>query len=259
MDQKYIVNLKGKSYPLWAGILNEANAKGLKSLRTCIKQIPSKENGYYAAVEATAEFEDGRIYSDVGDCSPESLGPKMQHLAPAALRMASTRAKGRCLRDALNIGETMFEELPGEEDETQRNVGVTVPSGYIGGPAYAQEPIHAKHHPLCQTCKLEMSQVDMNIWRPHAPLLQDKTFCQSHLNMAIKQAERARERSDAGQAERRFLCTNCDNEIKDTAKRTAAEFAEKSAQQFGRQMCAGCVREAMALQQANVPSGAISG
>src|SRR5437016_6140330 len=58
---------------------------------------------------ATAVYDDERVFEDVGDCSPQSTSP---HLASAAVRLASTRAKGRCLRDALNIGQTMFEELP---------------------------------------------------------------------------------------------------------------------------------------------------
>jgi hypothetical protein len=115
VKREYIVKLQNKDYPLWQGILDAATEAGLVSLTTRIVQIPDDANGNYAAVVARAEFKDGRVFEDVGDCSPKSLGPRMQHLASASLRMASTRAKGRCLRDALNIGETMFEELPSDE------------------------------------------------------------------------------------------------------------------------------------------------
>lgn len=112
IDPKFIVNLKGKDYPLWAGILDAATGAGLRSIKTRVLQVPSPDNGQVAVVVATAEFEDGRVFEDVGDASPANCSAQ---IATAALRMASTRAKGRCLRDALNVGQTMYEELPDEE------------------------------------------------------------------------------------------------------------------------------------------------
>jgi hypothetical protein len=109
IDPQHIITLKGKSYPLFAGILDAATKAGLKSIRTTVLQVPTPENGHMAVVMARAEFEDGRVFEDVGDCSPANTSPQ---LAPAALRLASTRAKGRVLRDAINVGQTMFEELP---------------------------------------------------------------------------------------------------------------------------------------------------
>src|SRR2546430_990755 len=102
----------GKTHPLWAGVLDEAHAKGLKSLSVTVIQAPTPENGHLAIVSARAEFEDGQVFEDVGDASPGSC-PALMH--PHLLRLASTRAKGRCLRDATNIGEAILEEL-GEGD-----------------------------------------------------------------------------------------------------------------------------------------------
>jgi len=113
VDKKWMVKLQGRDYPMYAGILDVATRSGLKSLTTRIVQIPSAENNGMAVVMARAEFEDGRIFEDVGDSSAANTNPK---IASAALRMASTRAKGRVLRDATNNGETMFEELPDAED-----------------------------------------------------------------------------------------------------------------------------------------------
>lgn len=108
IDGRYIANIKGKMFVTYAGALDAATNNGLRSLTTRVLQIPSAENGYYAAVEATAVFEDGRVFTDVGDCSPQSTTPQ---IAPAALRLASTRAKGRVLRDAINHGEALAEEI----------------------------------------------------------------------------------------------------------------------------------------------------
>lgn len=114
IDPQHIINLRGKSYPTWPGVLDAATRAGLKSLTTTVLQMPTAENGGLAVVMARAEFEDGRVFQDIGDCSPLSTSA---HLAAASLRLASTRAKGRCLRDAINVGQTMFEELPGTEPE----------------------------------------------------------------------------------------------------------------------------------------------
>lgn len=126
IDPKFIVNLKGKDFPLWAGVLDAATKAGLKALTTTIVQIPTAENGHLAVVTARAEFEDGRVFEDVGDCSPGSTTP---HLAAAALRLASTRAKGRALRDSINVGQTMFEELPDGEVEGGENGARTHQNG----------------------------------------------------------------------------------------------------------------------------------
>jgi hypothetical protein len=116
LNPEFVISLKGKQYPLWAGVLDLAMQTGLKLLTTRVVQIPSAENGHLAVVMATATFEDGRTFTDVGDCSPHSTSAQ---LAPAALRLASTRAKGRVLRDSLSIGQTMFEEL-GDLDDAPR-------------------------------------------------------------------------------------------------------------------------------------------
>ena len=108
IDRKHIVNLKGKDFVLWAGVLDAATKAGLRGLEVNLIQFPAPENGNLAIAQATATFEDGRIFTEIGDCGPGNCTPM---IAPHSCRMACTRAKGRALRDALNIGETMFEEL----------------------------------------------------------------------------------------------------------------------------------------------------
>jgi hypothetical protein len=73
-----------------------------------ILQYPGTDNGYMAIVRALAESKIGELFVDVGDANPTNCNPKVaKHL----LRMASTRAKARALRDFTNIGMTCLEEL----------------------------------------------------------------------------------------------------------------------------------------------------
>jgi len=143
IEKRHIVNLKGKDYPVWAGVLDAATKAGLKSLVTRVIQLPTKENDRTAVVMARAEFEDGRVFEDVGDASPANCSAQ---IAAAAIRMASTRAKGRTLRDALNIGETMYEELP--DHETAHNAARNAPEPKL---AASGPPHRAKHDPQDET------------------------------------------------------------------------------------------------------------
>jgi hypothetical protein len=133
ISKEFIVNLRGKEFPIFAGVLDAATKAGLRSLTTRVVQIPSPENGHLAVVMARAEFEDGRVFEDVGDCSPQSTSPQ---LASASLRLASTRAKGRVLRDSINVGQTMFEELPDLDDLGAESPGMarSAPVMYVAEP-----------------------------------------------------------------------------------------------------------------------------
>jgi hypothetical protein len=135
ISKEFIVSLRGREYPLFAGVLDAATKAGLRSLRTTVLQIPSSENGHLAVVMARAEFEDGRVFEDVGDCSPASTSPQ---LAAASLRLASTRAKGRVLRDSINVGQTLLEELPDLEIEAGQDLPgqsrASGPSLYVAEP-----------------------------------------------------------------------------------------------------------------------------
>jgi hypothetical protein len=113
MDAKYIINLSGRDYPLYAGILNEAHERGLQSIETQLIQIPGEENGHTAIVKAVVRLKDGAYFEDYGDANPRNTSAR---IATALIRMASTRAKGRALRDAINVGQTMLEELPDLEE-----------------------------------------------------------------------------------------------------------------------------------------------
>lgn len=146
IDKKFLVNLKGREYPTWPGVLDAATQAGLRSLTTRVLQVPSADNGGMAIVMARAEFEDGRVFEDVGDASPANCSAQ---IASAALRMASTRAKGRCLRDAINCGATMFEELP------DLLPAGTETNGHAG-PAKSEPPT-GEIRGACAECGLKMT------------------------------------------------------------------------------------------------------
>jgi hypothetical protein len=128
MREEYMIERQGKRFVLYAGLLEEAHSRGLRSIETELLQIPKSENGEVAIVRAVVRTEDGK-FTGIGDASPVNVN---RTIVPHLIRMAETRAKARALRDAINVGVTAFEELGGEDGaevvgspdgETQRATG----------------------------------------------------------------------------------------------------------------------------------------
>lgn len=113
MRDEYMIERQGKRFVLYAGLLEEAHSRGLRSIETELLQVPSAENGDVAIVRAVVRMEDGK-FSGIGDAGPQNVG---RMIAPHLIRMAETRAKARALRDAINVGVTAFEELGGDDAE----------------------------------------------------------------------------------------------------------------------------------------------
>lgn len=119
VNENFIINLQGKSFVTYEGLLDLAHQRNLVSLEVEIVQIPTKENNMTAICQAIATTEKEK-FQDIGDASPQSVN---SGLVPHLIRMASTRAKARVLRDLTNVGMTAFEELSiedgviGETDE----------------------------------------------------------------------------------------------------------------------------------------------
>lgn len=111
INEKFIISLQGKSFVTYEGLLDLAHQIGLISLEVDLIQFPSEENNMTAIARAVATTEKGR-FTDIGDASPRSVN---NMLAPHIIRMASTRAKARALRDLTNVGMTAIEELSIED------------------------------------------------------------------------------------------------------------------------------------------------
>lgn len=108
IDERYIVNIRGKNFVLYEGLLNEAHNKGLMCLEVTLVQFPLAKNGKVCICRATAIGKDGQNFTDYGDASPDSVDQK---LIPHIIRMSATRAKARALRDFTNIGMCSLEEV----------------------------------------------------------------------------------------------------------------------------------------------------
>ena len=113
LDERFIKSLKEKDFVLYSGLLDLAHQKGIKRITVEAIQFPTKENGMEAICKATTEAANGEVFVDWGDANPKNVTAT---IANHVLRMASTRAKARTLRDFTNIGMTCLEEL-GEIDD----------------------------------------------------------------------------------------------------------------------------------------------
>jgi hypothetical protein len=146
IDPRFIIDMRGKLYPTWPGVLDAAHRKGLTRLSATLIQAPMPENGHNAICAARAEFADGQVFEEIGDASPGNVGT---HLVASIIRFAATRAKGRALRDALNVGVTLLEELPPEGAQSppgQRAAG-RGPSAGSGPSAAPAQPAGAGRLP----------------------------------------------------------------------------------------------------------------
>jgi hypothetical protein len=113
LDDRFMTNIKGKDFVLYAGVLDLATQNGLLKLEVELLQYPSKENGNEAICRAVAVGKSGQVFADIGDANPNNCHSM---IAKHLIRMASTRAKGRALRDMCNIGIACLEELADFDD-----------------------------------------------------------------------------------------------------------------------------------------------
>jgi hypothetical protein len=113
LDDRFIKNIQGRDFVVYAGLLDLAHQNGLHSMRVEAVQFPTSENGLEAICKATVETETGELFTEIGDANPKNVNPM---IAKHILRMAATRAKARALRDYTNIGMTCLEEIDELDD-----------------------------------------------------------------------------------------------------------------------------------------------
>ncbi len=120
----HTINLNGKEYILFAGLLDEAHRQGLNAVKTCLLHVPTREQPL-AVVSAEVTTGKGTFHG-LGDASPDNVN---EWIAPHLIRMAETRAVARAFRFATNISMTAFEEL-GHDGTGNGTVGSsTSPNG----------------------------------------------------------------------------------------------------------------------------------
>jgi hypothetical protein len=102
-----LVELHGKQFVTFGGLLAMAHERGLVSLKAAFITVTAE----LALAHAVATFQDGRTVAESGDATPGNVNAKILVHFP---RMALTRSKARCLRDALNISTVAVEELGAE-------------------------------------------------------------------------------------------------------------------------------------------------
>ena len=123
LDERFIKRIEGQEFVTYRGLLDLAHQKGLLKMEVIPVQYPCAENNQFAICKAIAESSTGELFTDVGDASPMNCNAKV---AKHVLRMASTRAKARALRDMTNIGMTCLEEL--EMADLMENAGHSMPA-----------------------------------------------------------------------------------------------------------------------------------
>ena len=117
LDDRFVMSVQGKDFVLYSGLLDLAHQHGLARLEVELVQHPTEANGREAICRAIATSKDGETFTDLGDANPNNCS---KNIVPHLIRMASTRAKARALRDMSNIGMTALEELAGGDDLTAK-------------------------------------------------------------------------------------------------------------------------------------------
>jgi hypothetical protein len=103
LPAQYLHMIDGMPSVKYAGLLALAHAQGLQQLEARFTEVSDT----LAVAQATATFTDGRRFTESGEATPENVGSQVR---PHFARLALTRAKARCLRDALNIALCAVEE-----------------------------------------------------------------------------------------------------------------------------------------------------
>lgn len=110
--EEHIVNLKGKRFVTYEGLLALSHERGLEEINTGLEQLPAEGNGNTAIATATVRIRSAnggaiQSFSGIGDASPENVS---RGVSAHLIRVAETRAKARALRDAVNVSEALMDD-----------------------------------------------------------------------------------------------------------------------------------------------------
>lgn len=105
--RRYVEISEGRDYIRYEGLRHLAHGL-IKEMRVDIVQFPRPENGGVAVVYACITDTEGREWAAHGDAGPLNCAPEV---LPHRIRIAEIRAKGRAMRDMLDLDMVMFEEL----------------------------------------------------------------------------------------------------------------------------------------------------
>ncbi len=130
---------------------------------------------------ATARFSAERFgceaeFSALGDASPANVGA---FLVPALIRMAETRAKGRALRDACNIGQTLIEEIGPDAEPEPRQDAREAPSEPRTEKRARYDPRDARDRLTCSVegCGVVLTRAQLTYANHHA----GRALCPFHM------------------------------------------------------------------------------
>lgn len=117
IPSNHIEYIRGRPYVPYASLLDIAHQDGLISISAEFITVTES----LATATATVKFKDGRVFTESGEATPTNV---TSYVRPSFARMALTRAKGRALRDALNVDLVTSEEMPDMTTPTIPEAGV---------------------------------------------------------------------------------------------------------------------------------------
>ena len=82
IPEQFITTIHGKQFVQYAGLLALAHERGLTSLVSHFIDV----NAELALAEATAEFNDGRMFSECADATPGNVNQKVRAHFPSGSR-----------------------------------------------------------------------------------------------------------------------------------------------------------------------------
>lgn len=110
----YVISIKGKEFITYKGLLALAHKKGIKSFEVISLFVSDDMKRSWCKVRVHTRS--GAFFDGVGSSTPENTGAMTSN---HPIEMAHTRAKGRALRDFLNVGMSMVEELKDAKEDVK--------------------------------------------------------------------------------------------------------------------------------------------